>query len=117
MAEYTVNRRAITHARALIIAGQVVLRSDWGEVRPTATRENEFLEDHTWGEFGAWHLGLVVGATPRTKSRYGFGFGDFEKVHRAGLLACQYRAAEWRHRDLEGAVTKLLRYLDRHADK
>lgn len=115
MPQYTVNRQAITHARKLIRAGAVVLRSEWGEAQPSAAAENAFLDDHTWSEFGAWHLGLVVGATPRTKSRYGFGFGDFHRVHRSGLLACQYRAAEWQHRDVEDAAARLLRYLDRQA--
>lgn len=58
------------------------------------------------------HLGLVDGATEETKSRYGFGFGDFRRVHRSGLLACQYRAAEWRHGSVETAAHDLLRLLD-----
>jgi hypothetical protein len=33
-------------------------------------------------------------------------------VHRTGLIACQYRAAEWRHKDVELAAHKLLQLLD-----
>jgi hypothetical protein len=30
-----------------------------------------------------------------------------------GLIACHYRAAEWRHKEIELAAHELLRYLDR----
>ena len=48
MATYTVNRRAISHARRLIDARRYVLNSDWGEVQPSADAENAFLEKHSW---------------------------------------------------------------------
>lgn len=112
MPEYSVNKMAVTHARKLIREGKVVTKSQWGDAQPDANQENEFLDSHSWTEYSAWHLALVDGATEQTKGRYGFGFGDFDKVHRSGLLACQYRAAEWKHREIEDAATKLLRYLD-----
>jgi hypothetical protein len=33
-------------------------------------------------------------------------------VHRTGLIACVYRASEWRHKDVELAAHELLQYLD-----
>ena len=51
-------------------------------------------ESHSWDEYGEWHLALHDGAGDETKARYGFVFGDFQRVHRMGLIACQYRAAE-----------------------
>jgi hypothetical protein len=30
-----------------------------------------------------------------------------------GLIACHYRAAEWRHKEIELAARELLQYLDR----
>ena len=47
-----------------------------------------------------------------TKSRHAFVFGDFRRVHRSGLIASLYRAAEWRHKDVELAAHKLLQLLD-----
>ena len=38
--------------------------------------------------------------------------GDFRPVHRSGLIACLYRAAEWRHKDVELAADELLQLLD-----
>lgn len=112
MASYSVNKRAVARAKSLIEAHQYVLDSVWGDVQPSADDENDFLESHSWDEFGDWHLGLIDGATDDTKSRYGFGFGDFHRVHRSGLLACQYRAAEWRHTEIEAAAHALLQQLD-----
>jgi hypothetical protein len=113
MASYAVNRAAVTRARRLIEAHQYVLDSDWGDAQPTADDENAFLKSHSWEEFSEWHLGLTDGATDETKARYAFVYGDFKRVHRTGLIACQYRAAEWRHKEIELAAHKLLQHLDR----
>jgi hypothetical protein len=40
MASYPVNQAGIAHARRLIVARQYVLRSERGEVQPTAGTEN-----------------------------------------------------------------------------
>ena len=112
MASYSVNERAVAKARRLIDARQYVLRSDWGEVQPNADQENAFLESHSWDEYAEWHLGLTEGATDGTKARYGFVYGDFRRVHRSGLIACHYRAAEWRHKAVELAAHDLLQHLD-----
>jgi hypothetical protein len=34
------------------------------------------------------------------------------RVHRMGLIACWYRAAEWRHKDIELVANELLQLLD-----
>jgi hypothetical protein len=112
MANYTVNQQAVAKARTMIDARQYVLRSDWGDAQPSADDENAYLESHSWEEYAAWHLALADGATDETKSRYAFVYGDFRRVHRSGLLACQYRAAEWKHRAVEQAAHDLLQHLD-----
>ena len=113
MASYAVNKRAVTHARKLIAARQYVLDSDWGEVQPSADEQNAYLESHPWKDYAQWHLGLTEGASDETKARYAFVYGDLDRVHRSGLIACQYRAAEWRHKDVELAAHRLLQYLDK----
>ena len=116
MASYTLSRRAVTHARALIDAHRYVLDSDWGEVQPSAEDENRFLASHPWREYAAWHLGLTDGANDETKARHAFGYGDFQRVHRSALIACVYRAAEWRHKSIELAAHRLLQHLDKVSD-
>jgi hypothetical protein len=113
MASYSVNQQAVARARQLIDAHQYVLDSVWGDVQPRATDEDAFLRSHSWDDYAAWHLGLTDGATDDTKARYAFVYGDFRRVHRMGLIACQYRAAEWRHKEVELAAHELLQHLDK----
>ena len=112
MASYEVNPAAVAKAARLIDARQYVLVSDWGRVQPRAAEENAFLGSHSWEEYAEWHLGLTAGASDGTKARYAFVYGDFRRVHRMGLIACHYRAAEWRHKDIELAAHELLQRLD-----
>lgn len=112
MAKYSVNGPAVARARELIDSRQYVLDSDWGEVQPRAEAQNSYLESHSFEDYALWHLGLTEGASEHTKARYAFSYGDFRRVHRSGLIACVYRAAEWRHKDVELAAHDLLQYLD-----
>jgi hypothetical protein len=112
MAKYVLNEAAVSKARELIDARQYVLDSDWGAVQPKADDQNAFLDNHTWDEYAQWHLGLTDGAKDGTKARYAFVYGDFRRVHRTALIACVYRASEWRHKDVELAAHDLLQHLD-----
>ena len=112
MASYIVNEPAVAHAKRLIDARRYVLRSAWNNVQPRAADENAFLESHSWEEYSAWHLGLTEGVADETKARYAFVYGDFRRLHRMGIIACHYRAAEWRHKEIELTAHELLQYLD-----
>jgi hypothetical protein len=109
---YSVNDAGVARARELIDARQYVLRSEWGRVQPSAADENDFLQQHSWADYSAWHLGLTEGAADETKARYAFVYGDFRRIHRMGIIACHYRAAEWGHKEIELAAHDLLQYLD-----
>jgi len=109
---YVVNERAVARARERIQARQYVLDSNWGDMQPNAAAETAFLESHSWEEYADWHLALTESAADETKARYGFVYGDFRRVHRSGVIACLYRAAEWRHKEVMETAYDLLRYLD-----
>ena len=123
MPTYKVNDAAFRHARELIENRRYVLRSDWGERQPTTAdqnrysplRQNRYLKTHSWDEYGEWHLGLTVGPGDETKVRYAFVFGDFRRIHRTGIIAVHFRAAEWRHKAVELAAHELLQILDKRA--
>jgi len=115
MARYDVNKAAVARCRELIEAKQYVLDSDWGDVQPRADAQNDYLERHPWDEYACWHLGLTQGAKDGTKARYAFVYGDFRRLHRTGLIACVYRASEWRHKEIELAAHDLLQELDAKA--
>jgi hypothetical protein len=115
MPRYAVNPDAFDHAVRLIEARRYVLRSDWGERQPRAVDQNRYLKTHSWAEYAQWHLGLTEGANDETKARYAFVFGDLKRVHRSGIIAVHFRAAEWRHKDVELAAHELLQHLDKRA--
>jgi hypothetical protein len=112
MARYSVNPDAVAYAEELIDKRQYVLRSEWGRVQPRADQENPFLERNGWDAYAKWHLGLTEGAPDRTKARYAFVYGDLRRLHRMGLIACYYRAAEWGHTEIYVAAHELLQRLD-----
>jgi hypothetical protein len=109
----TVNHEAVREAKRLIDARQYLLRSRWQDVQPRAREQNAVRKTHSWEEYAAWHLGLTEGAGEETKARYEFVYGDSRRLHRIGLIACHYRAAEWRHKEIELAAHELLQYVDR----
>ena len=113
MPKYRVSERAVAKARRLIDAHQYRVRSRWADVQPRAAEQNAFLKIHGWDEYASWHLALTNGAPDETKGRYAFVFGDFRRLHRMGLIACYYRAAEWEHTEVMVAAHKLLLYLDK----
>ena len=112
MASYDVNPVGVDRCTRLIEAKQYVLDSDWGDVQPNADAQNAYLDKHSWDDYAGWHLGLTEGANDETKARYAFVYGDLRRVHRTGLIACVYRASEWRHKDVELAAHDLLQHLD-----
>ena len=113
MAKYIVNKRGVAKARELISTHQYRVRSRWADVQPSAAEQNAFLKTHTWSEYGSWHLALTDGARDETKARYAFVYGDFRRLHRMGLIACYYRAAEWEHTEIMIAAHRLLLQLDK----
>jgi hypothetical protein len=112
VARYEVNAASVARIEERIRARQYVVRSDWGEAQPSADDENAYLERHGWDDYASWFIGLTDGATDETKGRYAFVCGDLRRVHRSGLIACVYRAAEWRHKSVELAAHDLLQLLD-----
>ena len=112
MASYSLNDRAVKRAESLIQARQYVLDSDWGDTQPGGAEQNAYLDKHGWDDYAQWHLGLTEGAREETKARYAFVYGDLRRLHRSGLIACVYRASEWRHKAIELAAHDLLQLLD-----
>lgn len=112
MPTYRVNKHGVAKARELIDARRYRVRSRWADVQPRAADQNDFLRSHGWEEYASWHLALTDGPSDETKARYAFVFGDFRRLHRMGLIACYYRAAEWEHTEVMVAAHKLLLCLD-----
>ncbi|MGA7327064.1 MAG: hypothetical protein WBX25_21900 [Rhodomicrobium sp.] len=110
----TLNERAFEHAKALINEGKYVFddRDAWSEYRPTAQQENEFIRLHGYDEYAKWYLGINDEHREHTKGRYEFPYGDFEKVHRGGLITAESRAGQYKHFDIENAAHQLHQMID-----
>jgi hypothetical protein len=108
------NDGAYTYARQLVTEGKAVAdeRDAWSEHQPSARDENEFLSQHGWGAYARWYLGINEDADEETKERYEFPYGDFEKVHRCGVLAAESRAGQYGHAEIEAAAAHLHGMLD-----
>lgn len=111
------NKRAFEHAKKLINAGQFVAddRGEWDKHQPSSQEENEFIGLHGFAEYGKWHLGIDENAPEKTKKRYKFPYGDFEKVHRCGVLSAESRAGQRKYYDIENAAAHLHGMLDERA--
>ncbi len=108
------NERAFEHAKTLITLGRFVYdeRDAWSEHQPSAADENRFIDEHGYDEYARWYLGVDNEASTDTKGHYKFPYGDFEKVHRCGLLAAESRAGQRKFYDVELAVAHLHGMLD-----
>jgi hypothetical protein len=103
------NETAYDHARDLIAAGRYMIddRDAWSEHQPSARQENDYIEQHGIDEYARWHLGIDDEQDENTKGRYKFPYGDFQNVHRCGLLAAESRAGQRKYYDIELAIAHL----------
>jgi hypothetical protein len=108
------NKRGFEHAKELIKDGHLVVdeRDAWSEHQPSAQQENAFIEEHGYGEFGKWHLGIDDEKRENTKGRYKFPYGDLENVHRCGVLSAESRAGQYKYFDIESAAAHLHGMID-----
>lgn len=111
----TLNSRALAHARRLIEEGRVVLdgRDEWPVDRASTDRETRFIRDRGLEEYQRWYLGVDEREPPDSRARYKVPYGDFENVHRCGLLWAERNAAQYRSEDIEAAVIELQGLLER----
>jgi hypothetical protein len=59
------------------------------------------------------YLGIEDKEDENNKGHYKFPYGDFENVHRCGLLAAETRSGQYKHNDIENAVAHLHGMLDK----
>jgi hypothetical protein len=103
------NRPGYEFAQRLARDGHVVIdeRDGWSEHQPTAAEENEFIREHGIRAYAKWHLGIDPSHGEGTKGRYKFPYGDFQDVHRCGVLAAESRAGQRKYVDIELAAAHL----------
>jgi hypothetical protein len=103
------SQTSFEHAKRLVKDGSYVYdeRDAWSEHRPSASAENAYIKEHGLGAYSLWFLGEDDDEPEDTKGHYKFPYGDFEKVHRCGVLAAESRAGQRKYLDIELAVAHL----------
>jgi len=108
-----VNHEAIEKAKQLIDEGKFRINTPWRDAQPSVTAEDRYIDQHGWQEYGQWFLALDPDTHEATKDHYQFPFGDFNAVHRTGLVAAKKRAAQHQQAEVEAAADDLLDLFDR----
>lgn len=108
------NKHSFEFAQDQVKNGNVVLdqRDDWSEHQPSTQEENRYIEEHGMDEYARWHLGVDEDRPHDRKTSYHFPYGDFEAVHRCGVLSAESRAGQYKHFDIERAAAHLHGMLD-----
>ena len=103
------HKRAFEHVESLILSEMYLIdgRDPGNEHQPSAQKENEDIRQHDYSEYARCHLGIDDEHGEGTTGRYKFPYGDFEQVHRCGLLAAESRAGQRNYYDIELAVARL----------
>jgi hypothetical protein len=107
------NQLSYEYAQKLIRNRQCVLDDGdkWSEHRPSRTLERKLFKQQV-AEYRKWHLGEDDEEEEANKSRYGFPYGDFEKVHRCAVISAESRAGQYRYLDIALAAAHLHGMMD-----
>jgi hypothetical protein len=108
------NKNAFEYAKELIEKGKYVSdeKDAWSEHEPSSEMENKFIEEHGFKEYSKWYLGIDDTEEEGKKKRYKFPYGDFQKVHRCGVLSAETRAGQYKYSDIERAAADLHGMID-----
>jgi hypothetical protein len=113
------NQRAYEHAKQLIETGKFIddEKEAWSDHHPSTKLEEEFIDKNGIFGYGKWFLGINDDYREDRRRYYELPYGDFENVHRCGVLAVQSRATQSKHFDIEKAAADLLAVIDKQAPK
>jgi len=113
--DFSDNPKVVQHLRVLSARRRITQKAIVEEALSqyfARDQENDFIRDYGFPEYAKWHLAVDERHSPNSKARYRFPFGDFQNVHRCGLLAVKSRAREFGYHEIEAAAAKLLAMID-----
>lgn len=113
------NRGAYEQARRLIEEGKFIddEREAWSDHHPSTQTEKAFIKKNGFSEYSKWFLGVNDEFGEESRRYFEFPYGDFENVHRCGILAAQSRAGQHQHFEVDNAAADLLAMIDDQAPK
>ncbi len=109
----TLNRKGISHAKALIAAGKI----NEGTWSFSAADGNALLGDNDWAEYGKWFLAVDSDADAETKEHYKYPFGKGGEIYRRGVIAAKQRASQQGQTAISEAADGLLEAIDKKLEK
>jgi hypothetical protein len=111
------NSPGYEHAKRLIEEGKFTNdeRDAWSDHHPSTQTEKAFIEKNGFSEYSKWFLGVNGEYREDRERHYEFPYGDFENVHRCGILSVQSRAGQDKYLDVENAAADLLAVIDKQA--
>jgi hypothetical protein len=113
------NDRAYEHAKRLIEQGKFIddERDAWSDHHPSTLTEYKFIQENGFFKYSKWFLGANDEYKEESRRYYELPYGDFENVHRCGILAARNRAIDDNYFDVENAAADLLAAIDKQARK
>jgi hypothetical protein len=108
-----VNEEGVKQAKNLIAQGKISTESDWSKAQPSALNGDQLIRTHGWEEYGKWFLAVDSHSKKDEKKHYEFPYGDFQQVHRSGIIAAKQRAVQYKHIEIEKAAEQLLEAIDK----
>ena len=113
MTKYKVNKAGVKKAETLVSKGRYDTESKWSKAAPSTREENDVIAKEGYDRYGEWHLAIDTEASEDTKDRYGFPYGDFEKVYRSALIHAKQRAKQNGHDAVAEAADRVLESIDK----
>ena len=116
----TLNKKAFDFAKEMIRQGKFSEkrgRADAQHAKPTSVQEDDFLQSHSWEDFGHWYLGVHHDRPQNNRARYEFPFGDFQVIHRSDLLEVQKKAHNLNFDDIANGAQELVELIDKKIQK
>jgi hypothetical protein len=107
------NPIALEKAKTLLDEGKFRISTPWKQVQPSAQAQSAYLEQHGLVAYQQWYLAINPDAPEGSPERYQLPFGDFNSLHRSGLVAARQRAEQSQSEDIQTAVDDLLFVFDR----
>lgn len=107
------NPQALEHAKQLLDDDLYMINTSWNSSAPTAEQERRYLESNTWDDYGKWYLGIDSDQSADSPKRYQLPYGNFQKLHRSGVIAARQRAAQEHQQEIVDGADELLDLLDR----
>lgn len=108
-----VNTRATAFAEDEIGAGHYRTNTLWNDVRPSDSAAERFRAASRPDDYARWFLVEDTAVPADSPARFQLPIGDFNSIHRSGLMAARDYAEQHGLDDVAEAADELVFFFDR----